>query len=186
MPPATPTRRDLRPLLFHFPPSEPSAALFSPAKGAGGASSACSQHGALPSPGSPSPRWRHAMCLSDPAMAVLVGGEGVDQRSCKDTLWKLEVGKEFGAVRGNGMLMGGWESRMTWVGGCPLGSVRRQVLGGFVLLVSHSAGACIPYHLSGTVSLCHTHPLLLFYISAFIPFFTDVPCPWASTGAAGG
>lgn len=121
MPPATPTRRDLRPLLFHFPPSEPSAALFSPAKGAGGASSACSQHGALPSPGSPSPRWRHAMCLSDPAMAVLVGGEGVDQRSCKDALWKLEVGKEFGAVRGNGMLMGGWESRMTWVGGVSSG-----------------------------------------------------------------
>ncbi|XP_071894517.1 protein TMED8 isoform X3 [Anas platyrhynchos] len=45
--------------------------------------------------GSPSPRWRHAMCLSDPAMAVLVGGEGVDQRSCKDALWKLEVDSDF-------------------------------------------------------------------------------------------
>uniref|UniRef100_A0A8B9DIZ6 GOLD domain-containing protein n=1 Tax=Anser cygnoides TaxID=8845 RepID=A0A8B9DIZ6_ANSCY len=45
--------------------------------------------------GSPSPRWRHAMCLSDPAMAVLVGGEGVDQRSCKDALWKLETDSDF-------------------------------------------------------------------------------------------
>ncbi|XP_068539207.1 uncharacterized protein [Anas acuta] len=45
--------------------------------------------------GSPSPRWRHAMCLSDPAMAVLVGGEGVNQRSCKDALWKLEVDSDF-------------------------------------------------------------------------------------------
>lgn len=53
------------------------------------------------------------MCLSDPAMAVLVGGEGFDQRSCKDALWKLETGKEFRAIGGNGMLMGGWESRMT-------------------------------------------------------------------------
>ncbi|NXI62511.1 GACHH protein, partial [Anseranas semipalmata] len=53
------------------------------------------EDGALPSPGSPSPRWCHAMCLSDPGMAVLVGGEGVDQRSCKDALWKLEVDSDF-------------------------------------------------------------------------------------------
>lgn len=108
------------------------------------------------------------MCLSDPAMAVLVGGEGVDQRSCKDALWKLEVGKQFGAVRGNGMLMGGWETRMTWVGGCPPGSVRRQVLGGFVLLESHSAGACIPYHLITLLFLFATPTLYYFSTSLLL------------------
>ncbi|NXS62812.1 TYW23 protein, partial [Brachypteracias leptosomus] len=46
---------------------------------------------ALPSPGSPSPRWCHAMCLSDLGTAVLIGGQGVDQQSCKDALWKLEI-----------------------------------------------------------------------------------------------
>ncbi|NXA26042.1 RNGB protein, partial [Ibidorhyncha struthersii] len=50
---------------------------------------------ALPSPGSPSPRWCHAMCLSDLGTAVLVGGEGVDQQSCKDALWKLEIDSDF-------------------------------------------------------------------------------------------
>ncbi|NXW14158.1 TYW23 protein, partial [Circaetus pectoralis] len=50
---------------------------------------------ALPSPGSPSPRWCHAMCLSDLGTAVLIGGEGVDQQSCKDALWKLEIDSDF-------------------------------------------------------------------------------------------
>ncbi|NWW50937.1 TYW23 protein, partial [Pedionomus torquatus] len=50
---------------------------------------------ALSSPGSPSPRWCHAMCLSDLGTAVLIGGEGVDQQSCKDALWKLEIDNDF-------------------------------------------------------------------------------------------
>ncbi|NXS48282.1 TYW23 protein, partial [Balaeniceps rex] len=50
---------------------------------------------ALPSPGSPSPRWCHAMCLSDLGTAVLIGGEGVNQQSCKDALWKLETDSDF-------------------------------------------------------------------------------------------
>ncbi|NWW87122.1 RNGB protein, partial [Rhynochetos jubatus] len=50
---------------------------------------------ALPSPGSPSPRWCHAMCLSDLGTAVLIGGEGVSQQSCKDVLWKLEIDSDF-------------------------------------------------------------------------------------------
>ncbi|OPJ83268.1 hypothetical protein AV530_010645 [Patagioenas fasciata monilis] len=41
--------------------------------------------------GSPSPRWCHAMCLSDLGTAVLIGGEGVNQQPCKDVLWKLEI-----------------------------------------------------------------------------------------------
>ncbi|NXV26438.1 TYW23 protein, partial [Rissa tridactyla] len=49
----------------------------------------------LPSSGSPSPRWCHAMCLSDLRTAVLIGGEGVDHQSCKDALWKLEVDNDF-------------------------------------------------------------------------------------------
>ncbi|NXE12375.1 TYW23 protein, partial [Lophotis ruficrista] len=49
----------------------------------------------LPSPGSPSPRWCHAMCLSDLGTAVLIGGEGVDHQSCKDALWKLEIDNDF-------------------------------------------------------------------------------------------
>ncbi|XP_009699328.1 PREDICTED: coiled-coil domain-containing protein lobo homolog, partial [Cariama cristata] len=52
--------------------------------------------------GSPSPRWCHAMCLSDLGTAVLIGGEGVDQQSCKDALWKLEIGGDFRAIKGNG------------------------------------------------------------------------------------
>ncbi|NXL56689.1 TYW23 protein, partial [Chordeiles acutipennis] len=50
---------------------------------------------ALPSPGSPSPRWCHAMCLSDLGTAVLIGGEGAGQQSCKDALWKLEIDSDF-------------------------------------------------------------------------------------------
>uniref|UniRef100_A0A3Q3D400 Zgc:163014 n=1 Tax=Hippocampus comes TaxID=109280 RepID=A0A3Q3D400_HIPCM len=39
----------------------------------------------------PSNRWRHAMCLSDPDTAILIGGETTDQKTCKDSLWKLEL-----------------------------------------------------------------------------------------------
>ncbi|NXV54041.1 TYW23 protein, partial [Uria aalge] len=49
----------------------------------------------LPFSGNPSPRWCHAMCLSDLGTAVLIGGEGVDHQSCKDALWKLEVDNDF-------------------------------------------------------------------------------------------
>ncbi|XP_009082155.1 PREDICTED: rab9 effector protein with kelch motifs-like, partial [Acanthisitta chloris] len=45
--------------------------------------------------GSPSPRWCHAMCLSDLGTAVLIGGEGVDQQSCKDVFWKLETDNDL-------------------------------------------------------------------------------------------
>ncbi|NXG30816.1 DRC7 protein, partial [Dromaius novaehollandiae] len=47
------------------------------------------------SPGSPSPRWCHAMCLSDLGTAVLIGGEGVNQQSCKNVLWKMEIDSDF-------------------------------------------------------------------------------------------
>ncbi|XP_009317779.1 PREDICTED: uncharacterized protein LOC103913060 [Pygoscelis adeliae] len=52
--------------------------------------------------GSPSPRWCHAMCLGDLGTAVLIGGEGVNQQSCKDAVWKLEIGGDFRAIKGNG------------------------------------------------------------------------------------
>ncbi|NWR71302.1 TYW23 protein, partial [Centropus unirufus] len=55
----------------------------------------CSQACAFPYPGSPSPRWCHAMCLSDVGTAVLIGGEGANQQSCKDALWKLELDSDF-------------------------------------------------------------------------------------------
>ncbi|XP_030337407.1 kelch domain-containing protein 1-like isoform X2 [Strigops habroptila] len=45
--------------------------------------------------GSPSPRWCHAMCLSDLGTAVLIGGEGADQQPCKDAFWKLEIDSDF-------------------------------------------------------------------------------------------
>ncbi|XP_030308349.1 uncharacterized protein LOC103538798 [Calypte anna] len=45
--------------------------------------------------GGPSPRWCHAMCLSDLGTAVLIGGEGADQQSCKDAHWKLEIDSDF-------------------------------------------------------------------------------------------
>ncbi|XP_059329424.1 uncharacterized protein LOC132074043 isoform X1 [Ammospiza nelsoni] len=45
--------------------------------------------------GSPSPRWCHAMCLSDLGTAVLIGGEGVNQQSCRDALWKLEIDSDL-------------------------------------------------------------------------------------------
>ncbi|NXK58064.1 TYW23 protein, partial [Sylvietta virens] len=55
----------------------------------------CSQVCALPSSGSPSPRWCHAMCLCDLGTAVLIGGEGVNQQSCRDALWKLEIDSDL-------------------------------------------------------------------------------------------
>ncbi|NXR37148.1 TYW23 protein, partial [Zosterops hypoxanthus] len=60
-----------------------------------GVLSDCSQVCALPSSGSPSPRWCHAMCLSDLGTAVLIGGEGVNQQSCRDALWKLEIDSDL-------------------------------------------------------------------------------------------
>ncbi|KAM9014426.1 uncharacterized protein PRD47_007787 isoform 1-T1 [Ara ararauna] len=45
--------------------------------------------------GSPSPRWCHAMCLSDLGTAVLIGGEGADQQPCKDAFWKMEIDSDF-------------------------------------------------------------------------------------------
>ncbi|NXP23260.1 GACHH protein, partial [Scytalopus superciliaris] len=54
-----------------------------------------SQPCALLSSGTPSPRWCHAMCLSDLGTAVLIGGEGVDQQPCKDVLWKLEIDSDL-------------------------------------------------------------------------------------------
>lgn len=41
----------------------------------------------------PTKRWRHAMCLSDPDTAVLIGGETSEQNYCEDALWKLELGQ---------------------------------------------------------------------------------------------
>ncbi|XP_014825543.1 PREDICTED: uncharacterized protein LOC106905309 isoform X1 [Poecilia mexicana] len=43
----------------------------------------------------PSKRWSHAMCLSDPDTAVLIGGEPSDQNYCEDSLWKLELDSDF-------------------------------------------------------------------------------------------
>ncbi|NXP81111.1 TYW23 protein, partial [Ramphastos sulfuratus] len=60
-----------------------------------GVLSECSQPCALPCPGSPSPRWCHAMCLSDQGTAVLIGGQGINQQACEDALWKLEIDSDF-------------------------------------------------------------------------------------------
>ncbi|NWH77460.1 TYW23 protein, partial [Piaya cayana] len=54
-----------------------------------------SQPCTLPYPGSPSPRWCHAMCLSDLGTAVLIGGQGANQQACKDALWKLEIDSDL-------------------------------------------------------------------------------------------
>lgn len=42
------------------------------------------------------------MCLSDLWTAVLIGGQGVDQQSCKDSFWKLEISGNFRAIKGKG------------------------------------------------------------------------------------
>ncbi|XP_026161399.1 rab9 effector protein with kelch motifs [Mastacembelus armatus] len=44
---------------------------------------------------SPSPRWSHTMCLSDPDTAVLIGGETAHQGYCSDSLWKLQIGSDI-------------------------------------------------------------------------------------------
>ncbi|KAL0969105.1 hypothetical protein UPYG_G00222670 [Umbra pygmaea] len=43
----------------------------------------------------PSNRWSHAMCLSDPETAIVIGGEASDQKHCMDSLWKLEIESDF-------------------------------------------------------------------------------------------
>ncbi|XP_029901052.1 nitrile-specifier protein 5 isoform X2 [Myripristis murdjan] len=43
----------------------------------------------------PSKRWSHALCLSDPDTAILIGGETSDQNYCKDSAWKLEIDNDF-------------------------------------------------------------------------------------------
>ncbi|XP_028995060.1 uncharacterized protein zgc:163014 isoform X2 [Betta splendens] len=43
----------------------------------------------------PSTRWSHTMCLSDPDTAILIGGETSDQNHCQDSLWKLELDSDF-------------------------------------------------------------------------------------------
>ncbi|KFO97115.1 Rho GTPase-activating protein gacHH, partial [Calypte anna] len=79
-----------------FQPTASERDLGEEGKGAWGyLASFCSQTSALPSPGGPSPRWCHAMCLSDLGTAVLIGGEGADQQSCKDAHWKLEIDSDF-------------------------------------------------------------------------------------------
>nr|XP_020446702.1 uncharacterized protein LOC109955158 isoform X2 [Monopterus albus] len=44
---------------------------------------------------SPTMRWNHTMCLSDPGTAILIGGQTADQNYCKDSLWKLELDNEI-------------------------------------------------------------------------------------------
>ncbi|XP_041827350.1 rab9 effector protein with kelch motifs isoform X2 [Melanotaenia boesemani] len=44
---------------------------------------------------SPSQRWCHSMCLSDPNTAILIGGETSEQNYCHDSLWKLELDSDF-------------------------------------------------------------------------------------------
>lgn len=46
-------------------------------------------------PEHPSKRWHHAMCVCDPATAVLIGGDVGDQAHCTDSIWKLEIGVSF-------------------------------------------------------------------------------------------
>ena len=64
------------------------------------------------------------MCLSDLGTAVLIGGEGVDQQSCKDALWKLEIGGDLGVSKAMGAV-GHEENSCRWEGGTQ-GSVHRE------------------------------------------------------------
>lgn len=57
------------------------------------------------------------MCLSDLGTAVLIGGEGVNQQSCRDALWKLEIGGDFRVVKSHGVLEGRWEGIICAYGG---------------------------------------------------------------------
>ncbi|XP_073494182.1 LOW QUALITY PROTEIN: uncharacterized protein [Phyllobates terribilis] len=43
----------------------------------------------------PSGRWGHSVCLCDPETAVLIGGEGANEKSSPDSLWKLELDSDF-------------------------------------------------------------------------------------------
>ncbi|KAM4014569.1 uncharacterized protein ACNLHF_004277 [Anomaloglossus baeobatrachus] len=43
----------------------------------------------------PSARWGHSVCLCDPETAVLIGGEGANEKSSPDSLWKLELDSDF-------------------------------------------------------------------------------------------
>ncbi|CAJ0937155.1 unnamed protein product [Ranitomeya imitator] len=43
----------------------------------------------------PSGRWGHSVCLCDPETAVLIGGEGPNEKSSPDSLWKLELDSDF-------------------------------------------------------------------------------------------
>ncbi|XP_068110582.1 uncharacterized protein [Hyperolius riggenbachi] len=46
-------------------------------------------------PVSPSARWFHRVCLCDPETAILIGGEGANEKFCQDSLWKLEIESDF-------------------------------------------------------------------------------------------
>jgi len=61
------------------------------------------------------------MCLSDLGTAVLIGGEGVNQQSCKDALWKLETGGDFRAIKGNAG--SGTRAQLVQMGGGTRGSM---------------------------------------------------------------
>ncbi|XP_072284507.1 uncharacterized protein [Pyxicephalus adspersus] len=43
----------------------------------------------------PSARWCHSVCLCDPETAILIGGEGANEKPCQDSLWKLEIDSDF-------------------------------------------------------------------------------------------
>ncbi|XP_063804315.1 uncharacterized protein LOC134981093 isoform X2 [Pseudophryne corroboree] len=43
----------------------------------------------------PSARWWQSVCLCDPDTAVLIGGEGANEKPCRDSLWKLEIDSDF-------------------------------------------------------------------------------------------
>ncbi|XP_069807061.1 rab9 effector protein with kelch motifs-like isoform X2 [Dendropsophus ebraccatus] len=43
----------------------------------------------------PSARWGHSTCLCDPETAILIGGEGANEKPSPDSLWKLELDSDF-------------------------------------------------------------------------------------------
>ncbi|XP_056408176.1 uncharacterized protein LOC130307918 isoform X2 [Hyla sarda] len=43
----------------------------------------------------PSARWGHSTCLCDPQTAILIGGEGANEKPSPDSLWKLELDSDF-------------------------------------------------------------------------------------------
>uniref|UniRef100_A0A8C5QKB0 Uncharacterized protein n=1 Tax=Leptobrachium leishanense TaxID=445787 RepID=A0A8C5QKB0_9ANUR len=43
----------------------------------------------------PSARSGHSICLCDPDTAILIGGEGDEERPCKDAFWKMELDSDF-------------------------------------------------------------------------------------------